>query len=201
MAYLRGLFLASGSLSLAGGRTHLEFVLEPEDAPRLAAHLREVGLPASWRLRRGLGVVTWKSAATVTRFLQAAGASATLLQLEVRVVARTLRGELNRAFNAETANLGRAVVAAVRQLEAIQRLEADGRLAGEPAPVRAVARARAVAPEATLSDLARQLGCSRSSVQRSLERLERLALQGDATAASTIRRAIRRGAPIGPPVR
>ena len=43
MAWLRGLFLARGSLSLATGRTHLEFVLEPDEAPTLAERLDEDG--------------------------------------------------------------------------------------------------------------------------------------------------------------
>lgn len=176
-AYLRGRYLARGSLSLAAGRTHLEFVLAPDAAAELGAQLAEVGLPASVRLRRGSAVVTWKSAAIVTRFLQACGASASLLEFEARLVARSLHGELNRAFNAETANLARAVAAATRQVGAIERLAADGRLVDEPAAVRAVARARLQAPEATLADLALELGTSRSAVQRSLERLERLAMR------------------------
>ena len=35
VAWLRGRFLARGSLSLAGGRTHLEFVVAPDEAPVL----------------------------------------------------------------------------------------------------------------------------------------------------------------------
>jgi len=176
-AYLRGRFLACGSLSLAGGRTHLEFVLDPTAATELAARLAEAGLPAALRLRRGSGVVTWKSGATITRFLQACGASASLLELEARLVARSLHGELNRALNAETANLARAVAAAARQVGVIEQLAAEGRLDREPARVRAVARARLDAPEATLTDLATSVGTSRSAVQRSLERLERLAMR------------------------
>jgi DNA-binding transcriptional ArsR family regulator len=175
MAWLRGRFLARGSLSLAGGRTHLELVLPSDEAARLAARLGAVGLPASWRVRRGRGVVTWKSAETVDLFLRRIGAGPSLLQLEARQVARSLRGELNRVINAESANLGRSVAAAGRQLEAIDRLAADGRLAAESAPVRAVAAARADAPEATLSELAEAIGVHRSAVQRALERLERLA--------------------------
>jgi hypothetical protein len=76
MAYLRGRFLARGSLSLAGGRTHLEFVLPPDEAPTLAGWLSLAGLPASWRLRRGRGVVTWKSGETVGLFLQRSVAAA-----------------------------------------------------------------------------------------------------------------------------
>ena len=157
-AWLRGRFLARGSLSLAGGRTHLEFVVSPDEAPVLAARLRDLELPASWRVRRGRGVVTWKSAESVGTFLRRIGAGGALLELEARQVSRALRGELNRVLNAESANLQRAVSAAGRQLDAIAVLEGDGRLAEQSDTVRAVAAARRETPEATLSELAERLG-------------------------------------------
>jgi DNA-binding transcriptional regulator WhiA len=174
-AWLRGRFLARGSLSLAGGRTHLEFVVGADEAPALAARLDEVGLPASWRVRRGRGVVTWKSAEAVGTFLRRIGAAGALLELEARQVSRALRGELNRVLNAESANLQRAVAAAGRQLDAIATLETDGRLREQPYVVRLVADARRETPEATLTELALRLELHRSAVQRALERLERLA--------------------------
>jgi DNA-binding protein WhiA len=176
-AWLRGRFLSRGSLSLAGGRTHLEFVVAPDEAPVLAARLDEVGLPAAWRIRRGRGVVTWKSGEAVGTFLLRIGAAGTLLELEARQVSRALRGELNRVLNAESANLQRAVAAAGRQLDAIATLDADGRLARQPYSVRSVADARRETPEATLSELAERLEVHRSTVQRALERIERLAEQ------------------------
>ena len=179
LAWLRGRFLARGSLSLASSRSHLEFVVPPDEAPVLAARLAELGLPASWRIRRGRGVVTWKGAASVGLFLRRMGAGASLLELEARQVSRALRGEINRVINAESANLQRAVAAAARQLAAIGQLEADGRLAEQPYVVRLVADARRETPEATFAELAERLGLHRSSVQRSLERLERLALHDD----------------------
>lgn len=178
-AWLRGRFLARGSLSLAGGRTHLEFVVPAEEAPVLALLLRDLSLPASWRLRRGRGVVTWKSAESVGTFLRRIGAGGALLELEARQVSRALRGELNRVLNAESANLQRAVSAAGRQLDAIAVLDDDGRLAEQSDTVRAVATARRETPEATLSELAERLGMHRSAVQRSLERMETLALHDD----------------------
>jgi len=174
-AWLRGRFLARGSLSLAGGRTHLEFVVVPDDAPILAARLREVGLPASSRLRRGRGVVTWKSSEAVGTFLRRIGAAGALLELEARQVSRALRGELNRVLNAESANLQRAVAAAGRQLDAIAVLDADGRMPEQPYVVRLIADARRETPEATLTELAERLDLHRSAVQRALERIERLA--------------------------
>ena len=176
MAWLRGRFLARGSLSLVNGRTHLELVVSPEEAPNLAGWLAQSGVSPGWRIRRGRGVVTLKSAEAVQLLLRRMGAGASLLELETRQVARTLRGDLNRVINAESANLLRTVQAAGRQLDAIATLAEDGRLAGESPTVRAVAAARRETPEATLGELADRLAIHRSAVQRALERIERLAL-------------------------
>lgn len=175
LAWLRGLFLSRGSLSLSGGRIHLEFVVAGEDAPILASWLTAFELPASWRLRRGRGVVTWKNGDTIGLFLRRIGATGALLELEARQVSRALRGDLNRVLNAESANLQRAVGAAGRQVAAIEELEAGGELAEQPHVVRLVAEARRETPEATLAELAERLDLHRSAVQRALERIERLA--------------------------
>lgn len=174
-AWLRGRFLSQGSLSVANGRTHLELVVAPDEAPVLAAHLAAADMPPSWRVRRGRGVVTWKSAETVHVVLRRIGAGPSLLEIEARQIARTLRGELNRVLNAESANLTRTVAAAGRQLEAIAALSEDGRLEQEPNVVRTVAAGRRDTPEATLGELADRLAIHRSAVQRALERIERLA--------------------------
>ena len=187
-AWLRGRFLARGSLSLAGGRTHLEFVIPPDEAPTLVERLADIGLPASWRLRRGRGVVTSKSGEAVGTFLRRIGATGALLEVEARQVSRALRGELNRVLNAESATLQRAVSAAGRQLDAIATLDADGRLAIQPPIVRLVADARRETPEASLTELAERLGAHRSAVQRALERIERLASDGAAGPESVGRR-------------
>lgn len=180
LAWLRGLFLAHGSLSLSGGRTHLEFLVAADDADRLARWLGTVGLPASWRIRRGRGVVTWKNGDLVGTFLRRIGASGALLEVEARQVSRALRGDLNRVINAESANLQRAVGAAGRQMAAIDELTASGELAEQPYVVRSVAEARRETPEATLGELAERLGIQRSTVQRALERIERLAATPEA---------------------
>jgi DNA-binding protein WhiA len=136
-------------------------------------------MPAAWRIRRGRGVVTWKSVETVVTFLRVVGGGSAVLELEARQVSRSVRGDLNRVINAESANLGRTVTASARQIEAIAAVESDGRLAAQPYVVRLVADARREEPEATLSDLAERLGIHRSAVQRAVERIERLALHPD----------------------
>jgi DNA-binding protein WhiA len=175
-AYLRGVFLANGSLSLAGGQIHLEFVVPVEDMDRLARQLDDIGLPASARIRRGRGVLTWKGAEPVIAFLRRAGGTAALLELESVLVTRSLHGQLNRAINAESANLRRSIASSRRQLASIEVLAATGELERLPKPVRSVARARVNAPEASLTELARTLGTSRGVVQRGLDQLEQRAL-------------------------
>ena len=179
IAWLRGRFLGHGSLSLASGRTHLEFVLDVSEAGELCDRLALMEMPATWRIRRGRGVVTWKSVEKVGTFLKILGGGSSLLEMESRQVSRSVRGDLNRVINAESANLGRAVAAAARQIHAIDALEADGRLSTQPYLVRLVADTRREVPEATLTELAERLALHRSAVQRALDRMDRLALHPD----------------------
>jgi DNA-binding protein WhiA len=171
-AWLRGRFLAAGSLSLGSRGAHLELVVPPAEATELARRLEESGFPARRRLRRGREVMTWKRTDTILAFLRSLGAGTSLLEVESRLVMRQLQGHLNRVINAENANLERSVASSARQLDAIDRLEAEGRLADLSAAERAVADERRASPEATFSELAARLGLSRARVQRAFERLE-----------------------------
>lgn len=175
-AYLRGLFLAHGSLSLAGGRIHLEFVVPGEELATIGRWLADVGLPANMRTRRGRGVLTWKGTESVIVFLRRAGGTAALLELETVLVTRTLQGQLNRAINAESANLRRSIASSRRQVASINVLAQAGELERLPRPVRSVARARLDSPEASLTELARTLGISRGVVQRGLDQIDERAL-------------------------
>lgn len=169
VAFLRGAFLARGSLSVTATGTHLELVVDADQLTPMKARMTLMGLPAGARIRRGRGVLTWKGADVVTEFLRRIGASAATLELESRLVHRSLTGHLNRVVNAENANLRRAVVAARRQLTEIDALEQRGTLRRLPKDARRVAAERRRAPEATFSELAATLDMSRSQVQRAFE--------------------------------
>ncbi len=171
-AWLRGRFLAVGSLSLGARGPHLELVVLPGESDELALRLEEVGLPATRRLRRGRAVATWKRTDTIIAFLRYCGASASVLEVESRLVMRQLQGHLNRVLNAETANLTRTVASSARHIAIITQLEAEGRLSELPDAERAVAAERRTAPEASFTELSERLGLSRARVQRAFQRLE-----------------------------
>jgi hypothetical protein len=174
--FLRGVLLASGSLSFSSSGPHVEFVLRSRGAgAELRDALASLGVHSLLGERRGRTVVYLKGQEEIAALLQLAGANRGVLELETMRVGRDVRARLNRLLNAEEANLGRIVRAADRQLGAIARLEASGRLDALGAGLRDAAATRRLMPDADLDTLAAALGVSRSAVNHRLRRLVELA--------------------------
>ncbi|TMB84542.1 MAG: DNA-binding protein WhiA [Chloroflexi bacterium] len=191
-AYLRGVLLGRGSISLGNSGPHVEFVLRGRrSADALRRRLRESGARAGLLQRRGRWVIYLKGREEVATLLRLTGANRGLLDFETARVGSEVRNRLNRLLNAEEANLARTVRAADRQLRAIDALEAGGRLQQLPDGLRAAATERKLQPEADLDTLAGALGVSRSAANHRLRRIVELAQGGGPRAASS-RRARRR---------
>jgi cell division protein WhiA len=175
-AFLRGVLLGSGSLSFSSSGPHVEFVLRSRDA---ATELRDALASLEVRSligeRRGRSVVYLKGQEEIAALFRLVGANRGVLELETLRVGRDVQARLNRLLNAEEANLGRTVRAADRQLGAIARLEAKGRLGALGVGLRETAVARRRMPDADLDTLAAALGVSRSAVNHRLRRLVELA--------------------------
>lgn len=169
--YLRGLFLAGGSVS--AGRSGYLLELRPPrgEVHRAGKTLAREGFSPAVRSRRGQLVFGLRDAEVIAAYLRATGATETLLRFEARRVSREMRGRTNALVNADAANLGRAIAAARAQTIAIRTLAANGRLKSLPEPVRDAARARLRAPTATLADLAARLDTTKWSVRSRLRRI------------------------------
>jgi DNA-binding transcriptional regulator WhiA len=188
-AYLRGVLLGGGSISLGASGPHVEFVFKSRRAAvSLRRNLRESGARGGLVQRRGRWVVYLKGREEVATLLQLTGANRALLDFETARVGSEVRNRLNRLLNAEEANLARTVRAADRQLQAIDLLEAGGALRQLPEGLRAAAIERKRQPEADLDTLAGALGVSRSATNHRLRRLVELARNGrSATSAPAAR--------------
>jgi hypothetical protein len=177
-AFLRGVVLGAGSLSFTPQGAHVEFALvDRADAIRLQGWLSEMGIRAGSRVRRGRQVVYIKGMDHIATLLRVTGANRAVLLLEEGRVGGEVRGRLNRALNAEAANLDRTVQAAERQLAAIAALESSGRLDRLPVDLQESARLRRRAPDADLASLAEQQGIGRSALNHRLRRLVSLAAE------------------------
>ena len=175
-AFLRGVLLASGSISFAASGPHVEFVLRDRAAAEaLQRRLAELDVRALLSERRRRHVVYLKGHEEIAALLRLVGANRGVLELETHRVGRDVQARLNRLLNAEEANLGRTVRAADRQLAAIARLEAEGRLATLGRGLREAAAVRRRMPDADLDTLAEALGVSRSAMNHRLRRLVELA--------------------------
>lgn len=175
-AFVRGVLLASGSISFTSSGPHVEFVLrDRRGADRLRSALEDLDVRARPSVRRGRHLVYLKGQEEIAALLRLVGANRGVLELETQRVGRDVRARLNRLLNAEGANLARTVRAADRQLAAIARLEADGRLARLGQGLRETAALRRHMPDADLDTLAGALGVSRSAVNHRLRRLVELA--------------------------
>ena len=182
MAWLRGRFLARGSLSLAGGRAHLEFVVAarrgagPRGPPR-----RRRGCPPSWRAaarsrRRDLEERASRSARSCGRI----GASARAAR------ARGAAGRADAARRAQPRPQRRSRPTSSgpsrRPAGSSTRSTRSTPTAGWPSSRRPSGpwpRRAARRPRRRSSEIAERLELHRSAVQRALDRLERLALHDD----------------------
>jgi DNA-binding protein WhiA len=176
-AYLRGAFLAAGSVS--GPRdAHLEFRASNLTGAELVADIAaKEGFRLAVKERRGHAFAYLKGLEVVAELLAVLGAHETALRLEEAAVVGATRARANRLTNADHANIRRASRAAGRQLRAIERLRAEGRLESLSPELREIASLRARHPTLSLRELA--LRCrppaTKAAAQRRLGRLQQLA--------------------------
>ena len=166
-AYLRGAFQGAGSVTGPGYRRghHLEFVHEGEEFIRRVAALSPA--PLKRTRRRGRFVAYTKSAEGVTTILARMGLDEAVLEYEARAVVGEAKANANRVTNFDAANAGRTAVAAARQGEALERLDPEGL----PPALREMLGLRLEHPDASLAELARLGGLTKSAANHRLRRL------------------------------
>ncbi|SPF54773.1 putative sporulation transcription regulator WhiA [Candidatus Desulfosporosinus infrequens] len=157
-AYLRGAFLAGGSINNPEGEYHLEIVSnEAQHAKALCQLVNRFKLGAKVSMRKHWYVVYIKESEHIVEFIGFIGAHHALLEFENVRVLKDVRNQVNRLVNCETANLDKIVDAAVRQLENIQFLEDTVGLQSLPTALRDMAELRLEYTDASLKELGEML--------------------------------------------
>ena len=156
-AFLRGAFLAGGSVTEPSKRYHLELVTSHTQASReLLALLADMGRQPGQAVRSGCQVTYFKNGEQIAELLTLIGAPRSAAALMDARAEKKLRNGVNRQVNCEAANLDKAVNAAQEQLEAIRRLYELDRVEGLPAQLKETIILRETYPELTLSQLAEE---------------------------------------------
>jgi DNA-binding protein WhiA len=178
-AYLRGAFLAGGSVNNPEGSSyHLEIAsMYEEHCKALCILANKFGLNARCIERKKGFVFYIKEGEKIIEFLNIIGAHQALFKFEDVRIMRDMRNSVNRIVNCETANLNKTIGAAVRQIENIRLLEKEVGLHNLPDRLREVAEVRIQHPDMNLTEVGEMLRgkVSKSGVNHRLRKIDEMA--------------------------
>ena len=177
-AFIRGAFLASGSISDPEKFYHLEMVASSQmKAEQLRDIVNTFAMEAKIVTRKKYFVVYLKEGNQIVDLLNIMEAYVSLMELENVRILKEMRNSINRQVNCETANIHKTVSAAVSQIEAIEYIRDTIGLDGLPEGLEEIARIRLEQPEATLKELGAALDppVGKSGVNHRLRKLKTIA--------------------------
>lgn len=177
-AFIRGAFLAGGSISNPEKSYHLEIVCASAGkAAQLQGMIASFGIEAKIVLRKKYHVLYIKEGSQIVDMLGVMEAHVSLMDLENVRILREMRGTVNRKVNCETANINKTVSAAVEQINDILYIRSKIGFDKLPEGLEEIALARLEQPEATLKELGDSLvpPVGKSGVNHRLRKLKELA--------------------------
>ena len=177
-AFIRGAFLAAGSISDPEKFYHFEIACATEaKAKQIQGLIFSMGIEAKIVQRKKYFVVYIKEGSQIVDILNVMEAPVALMELENIRILRGMRGNVNRQVNCETANINKTVSAAVKQMEDIIYIRDTAGLDSLPETLREIAELRLARPEATLKELGEALDppVGKSGVNHRLRKLGNMA--------------------------
>ena len=180
-AFLRGAFLAGGSVTDPEKRYHLELATSHMQASREGSTLlEEMGfLPRS--VQRGAdSLIYFKQSEHIEDLLTKIGAPAAAMDIMTAKVDKEIRNGANRAMNCDMANVNKTLDAAREQLTAIAKLRSSPRWRKLPEKLQQTAALRLEYPELSLTQLAERCdppvtkSCINHRMRKLMEEAEQL---------------------------
>ena len=155
VSFLRGAFLAGGSVTDPEKRYHLELSTSHVQASReVSALLQEMGFLPRSVMRSGSAVIYFKQSEHIEDLLTTLGAPVAATEIMTAKVDKEIRNGANRAMNCDMANVNKTLDAVAAQQEAIEKLKETGRLERLPDKIQETASLRMQNPELPLAQLA-----------------------------------------------
>ena len=177
-AFIRGAFLASGSISAPEKSYHFEIVCKTmEQAQQLQKLMMDFEAEAKIVERKAHYIVYLKEGSQIVDMLNVMEAYVSLMKLENVRIIKEMRNSVNRKVNCETANISKTVNAAVKQIEDIIHIRDTVGLDSLPPHLREMALLRLEYPDAPLKELGMYLDppVGKSGVNHRLRKLSEIA--------------------------
>lgn len=154
-AFVRGAFLAGGSVTDPAKRYHLELATTHYSVSREAySVLLEMGFSPKEAQRKGEHLLYFKKSEHIEDLLTTIGAPVCAMDVMSAKIEKDMKNSINRKVNCDSANADKVVEAAARQMEAIRRIDKLYGLDSLPDKLQEAALLRYANPEASLADLA-----------------------------------------------
>jgi DNA-binding protein WhiA len=157
---------------------HFEIVCRtPEQAQRLQELMAEFDTEPKIVERKNHYVVYLKDGSQIVDMLNVMEAYVSLMNLENVRILKEMRNSVNRKVNCETANIGKTVTAAVKQIADIELIRDTEGLDSLPLPLREMALVRLENQEAPLKDLGQYMSppVGKSGINHRLRKLAAIA--------------------------
>ncbi len=180
-AFIRGAFLACGSVTDPEKGYHLEFAVNYRnlcrDICRIVNEIPDCDISVKMLSRGGTYIAYVKDSEQITDLLTYMGAVVASMNVMGAKALKQVRNAANRRANSEIANLQKTASASAAQIKAIKRLKKSGKYNLLPEELKVVAELRYDYPELTLRQLGEMLNppISRSGVNHRLEKIIRFA--------------------------
>ena len=182
-AFLRGAFLAGGSVTDPGKGYHMELATTHQSVSKEANILVEdvMGFSPKAAVRGGSRVLYLKQSDQISDFLIFLGAPVASMGIMEAKLEKEMNNKVNRRCNCDDANTSKVVEAAQEQLIAIRTLKRKGILEQLPGKLLQAAAAREENPEASLSELASMMEppISKPAMNHRIQKLLKLAQEAE----------------------
>ena len=153
-AYLRGAFLAAGSISDPEKSYHFEIKCTNENkANQIVDILKSFDVDAKTLNRKNKFIVYLKDSEKVVDALNIMEAPIALLEVETIKIDKQMSNKINRQMNCDQANINKTVNASRRMIEDINYIEEEVGLSYLPEKLQQIARIRVENPDASLQDI------------------------------------------------
>jgi len=177
-AYLRGGFLAAGSVSNPDKSYHIELSFTDSlIADEFMKYMEYFELKPKRIRRKNYDIVYMKEGQDIVDFLNVINAHAALLEMENIRILKDMRNQVNRIVNCETANLEKTVNASLKQVSCIKYIDEKIGIENLPENLKEIARLRIENPDASLSELGKMLKpeLGKSGVNHRMRKLQKIA--------------------------
>ena len=178
-SYLRGAFLATGTIrDPESGKYQLEiFSVYQDHAEDLADLMRKFMLDAKVIEHKNGSITYLQQAEDIMDFLIVIGAMACREAFEEVKIMRETRNDINRANNAETANIAKTITASMKTINNIVKIMDTVGLEALPVELQQIAQVRVAHPDYSIQQIADSLEIpiTKSGVNHRLRKINKIA--------------------------